>query len=312
MQDNLLVRFRGVRGTYPTPGPNTLKYGGNTPCVEVWAGEHLLILDAGTGIINLGRDLMRRRFQTQEPIVAHLFLSHAHADHTQGLPFFGPAHEGSSTLYIFGSKIFDEDLQEALSRAMLPPTFPVRLDELPSLQVINNISHNEVILIDPDSEPRIRNAFRDAAANPTWTAPSEAPKTAETVRVSVLQSFFHPSGHVSVFKIEWNGKSVVYATDTEGAVGGDMRLIRFCQGCDLLIHDAQYTTAEYLETPYQGWGHSTPEMAALVAEKAQAKQLVLFHHDPQHDDAQIEKMEAQARALYKPALAAYEGLTLHL
>ena len=128
----------------------------------------------------------------------------------------------------------------------------------------------------------------------------------------MLQSFFHPSGHVSVFKIEWNGKSVVYATDTEGAAGGDMRLIRFCQGCDLLIHDAQYTTAEYLETPYQGWGHSTPEMAALVAQKAQVKQLALFHHDPLHSDAQIDEMEAQAQALFKPTLAAYEGLTLHL
>jgi phosphoribosyl 1,2-cyclic phosphodiesterase len=278
----------------------------------VWAGGQLLILDAGTGIIGLGRDLMRQRFQTKKPIVAHLFLSHAHADHTQGLPFFGPAHEGSSTLYIFGSKILDEDLQEALSRAMLPPTFPVRLDELPSLQVINNISHNEVILIGPDSEPRICNAFRDAAANAACAPISTASKAAQMVRVSVLQSFFHPSGHVSVFKIEWNGKSVVYATDTEGAAGGDMRLIRFCQGCDLLIHDAQYTAAEYLDTPYQGWGHSTPEMGALVAEKAQVKQLVLFHHDPSHDDDQIDAMEAQAQALYKPTVAAYEGLTLHL
>jgi ribonuclease BN (tRNA processing enzyme) len=195
---------------------------------------------------------------------------------------------------------------------MLPPSFPVRLDELPSLKVINNVSHNEVVLIDPNAEPRICNPFRDAAANPNCAATSASPEAAQTVRVSVLQSFFHPSGHVSVFKIEWNGKSLVYATDTEGAAGGDMHLIRFCQGCDLLIHDAQYTTAEYLDTPYQGWGHSTPKMAALVAEKAQAKQLILFHHDPLHDDAQIDEMEAQAQALYEPTLAAYEGLTLYL
>jgi ribonuclease BN (tRNA processing enzyme) len=196
---------------------------------------------------------------------------------------------------------------------MLPPTFPVRLDELPSLQVINNISHNEVILIGPGSEPRICNAFRDpAAVNSSCGASAATIEATQTVRVSVLQSFFHPSGHVSVFKIEWNGKSLVYATDTEGAAGGDMRLIRFCQGCDLLVHDAQYTTAEYLETPYQGWGHSTPEMAALVAQKAQVKQLALFHHHPLHDDAQLEEMEAQAQALFKPTIAAYEGLTLHL
>jgi ribonuclease BN (tRNA processing enzyme) len=115
-----------------------------------------------------------------------------------------------------------------------------------------------------------------------------------------------------VFKIEWNNKCLVYATDTEGAAGGDQRLIRFCQDCDLLIHDAQYTTDEYLDVPYQGWGHSTPEMAALVAQKASAKQLALFHHDPLHDDAQIDEMEAQAQALFESTIAAYEGLTLRL
>jgi phosphoribosyl 1,2-cyclic phosphodiesterase len=308
VNQDLLVRFRGVRGTYPAPGVGTLRYGGNTSCVEIWAGERLLILDAGTGIIGLGRDLVRKSAATKQPIVAHLFLSHTHADHTQGLPFFGPARQGTSTLYIFGSKNLDEDLEDTLARAMLPPSFPVRLDELPSLQVINNVSHNEVILIGPGLEPRICNAFRDEAAS----VACEGLDPAQTVRVSIMQSFFHPSGDVSIFKIEWGGKSVVYATDTEGAVGGDMRLIRFCQGCDLLIHDAQYTTAEYLSTPLQGWGHSTPRMAALVAQKAQVKQLALFHHDPRHDDAQIDEIEAQAQALFEPTFAAREGLALHL
>ena len=283
------------------PGVTTLKYGGNTPCVEVWAGGRPIILDAGTGIVPLGRDLMRWRKETKAPIVATMFLSHTHPDHTQGFPFFSPAHEGSSTLYIFGPKTFDQDMGDSLSRAMLPPTFPVLLEELPSLKIISNISHNQVILIGADQKPRIRNLFRQ-----------KVHVEPDTIQVRILQSFFHPSGSVNVFKIEWNGKSLVYATDIEGVAGGDVRLIRFCRGCDVLIHDAQYTTEEYIGIPMQGWGHSTPEMATLVAQKAKVKQLVLFHHAPQHDDATLDAMLAQAQTLFPDTLMAYEGLTIKL
>lgn len=296
-----MIHFRGVRGTHAVPGATTLKYGGNTSCVEVWAGGRPIILDAGTGIVPLGRDLMRWHKNTGIPIVATLFLSHTHPDHTQGFPFFSPAHEGSSTLYIFGPKTFDEDMGDSLSRAMLPPSFPVLLEELPSLKIISNISHNQMILIGVDQKPQICDVFRHKA--------EAAP---DTVRVSVLQSFFHPSGDVNVFKIEWNGKSLVYATDIEGVAGGDVRLIRFSQGCDVLIHDAQYTTEEYLQTPLQGWGHSTPEMATLVASKAQVKRLVLFHHDPWHDDSTLDAMLAQAQTVFPDTLMAYEGLTIQL
>jgi phosphoribosyl 1,2-cyclic phosphodiesterase len=301
MEDGLVVRFRGVRGVYPTPGTATLRYGGNTACVEVWAGGRLLILDSGTGIVNLGNELMEWRKRTQQPIVASLFLSHTHPDHMQGFPFFSPAHEGSSTLYIFGPRMLDEDLEDELSRAMLPPTFPVLLEELPSLRIVSNVNHNQVILIGPEHEPRRVNPFRE---------PIEV--DSDTVQVRIMQSFFHPSGHVSVFKIEWNGKRVVYATDIEGVAGGDERLIRFSRGCDLLIHDAQYTTEEYINTPRQGWGHSTPEMATLVAERAKVKQLILFHHHPLHDDDQLDAMQAQAQAAFPNTMMAYEGLTIRL
>lgn len=301
MHKGFVIRFRGVRGTHPAPGPTTLKYGGNTPCVEVWAGGRPIILDAGTGIVSLGQDLMRWHKQTSAPIVATLFLSHTHPDHTQGFPFFSPAQEGSSTLYIFGPKTFDQDMSDSLSRAMLPPTFPVLLEELPSLKIISNISHNQVILIGADQKPQIRNLFRQ-----------KVQVEPDTIQIRILQSFFHPSGSVNVFKIEWNGKSLVYATDIEGVAGGDVRLIRFCQGCDVLIHDAQYTTEEYIGIPMQGWGHSTPEMATLVARKARVKQLVLFHHDPRHDDATLDAMLARAQMLFPDTLMAYEGLTLKL
>jgi ribonuclease BN (tRNA processing enzyme) len=197
--------------------------------------------------------------------------------------------------------MLDEDLEDELSRAMLPPTFPVLLEELPSLRIVSNVNHNQVILIGPEHEPRHVNPFRE----PVDVDPN-------TVRVRILQSFFHPSGNVSVFKIEWNGKRVVYATDIEGVSGGDERLIHFSADCDLLIHDAQYTTEEYINTPRQGWGHSTPEMATLVAERAQAKRLILFHHHPLHDDDQLDAMQAQAQAAFPNTIVAYEGLTIRL
>lgn len=301
MEEGLVVRFRGVRGTYPVPGPSTLKYGGNTACVEVWAGGRLIILDAGTGIVGLGDDLIAWHKTAQQPIVATIFFSHTHHDHTQGLPFFMPAYRGTSTFYVFGPKTFDQDLEEALSQAMLAPTFPVSLDELPSLRIISNISRSEVILIGPENRPQIRNIFRE-----------DINADLDAIRVRVLNSPFHPSGGVNAYRIEWNGKSVVYATDTEGVRGGDTLLTRFSRECDLLIHDAQYTAEEYVTLPRQGWGHSTPEMATFVANRAGAKRLVLFHHDPLHDDDQIDAMQVSARERFPDTVAAYEVLTIRL
>jgi phosphoribosyl 1,2-cyclic phosphodiesterase len=301
MEDGFVVRFRGVRGAHAVPGKATLKYGGNTPCVEVWAGGRLLILDAGTGIVNLGDNLLARHRQAGKPIVASILFSHTHPDHTQGFPFFHPAYEGTSTLYMFGPKTFDQDLEEALSRAMLAPTFPVSLEELPSLKIISTITDNEVILIGPEHEPQVRNVYRE----PVTSDP-------DVVRVDVYCSPFHPSGSVSVFRIAWGGKSMVYATDTEGTYGGDSRLIQFATGCDLLIHDAQYTVEEYVGIPKQGWGHSTLDMAAAVANRAGARQLVLFHHDPAHSDGELDAMQARAQELFPNSLAAYEQLTIRL
>ncbi len=301
MEEGFVIRFRGVRGSYPVPGAKTLRYGGNTSCVEVWVGGRLIILDAGTGIISLGAELMEHLRESGEPIVATILFSHTHHDHTQGFPFFEPAYHGASTLYMFGPKTFDQDLEDVLARAMLAPTFPVSLDELRSLKIISNINETEVLLIGPEHEPQIRNMFREEIV----TVP-------DTVRIDVLRSPFHPSGGVNVFRVTWNGHSVVYATDVEGVVGGDTSLVRFARGCDVLIHDAQYTTDEYVRIPRQGWGHSTTDMAALVATRARVRQLVLFHHDPAHDDAQLDVMLDAARRQFANTIAAYEGLTMRL
>ncbi|HID62730.1 MAG TPA: MBL fold metallo-hydrolase, partial [Anaerolineae bacterium] len=163
MNDKFIIRFRGVRGSYPVPGETTSRVGGNTACVEVWAGGHLIIIDAGTGIIGLGKDLMKkyRDGGENEPIVATMLFSHTHHDHTQGFPFFEPAYEGTSVLYMFGPKTFYEDIEEALSRAMLAPTFPVALEELKSLKVMSNIEESEVVILDQGQDPQILNVYRD-------------------------------------------------------------------------------------------------------------------------------------------------------
>jgi phosphoribosyl 1,2-cyclic phosphodiesterase len=302
MNDRFVVRFRGVRGSHPMPGEATLRVGGNTSCVEVWAGGHLIIIDAGTGIIGLGKDLIRkyRASGEKEPIVATMLFSHTHHDHTQGFPYFEPAYEGPSVLYMFGPKTFYEDIEEALSRAMLAPSFPVALAELKSLKVMSNIEESEIIVLDQGRDPQILNIYHD-----------ERESSSDAVEMGVMRSHAHPGG-VSIYKISWAGKSMVYASDTESYVGGDTRLIEFARGTDLLIHDAQYTNGEYVTGPKQGWGHSTPGMAITIAQAAKVKKLALFHHDPSHDDDTLAEIEKKAQEVFPNTILAYEGLTIEL
>lgn len=304
MEDRFLVRFWGVRGSYPLPGPTTVAIGGNTPCVEVQANGHLIILDGGTGIIGLGYDLVRRRKERDVPTVATILFSHTHHDHTQGIPFFLPAYQGANTFHILGPRTFDQDLEETLSRAMLPPAFPVQLQDLHSFKVIRNMEETDMIVFpNSDKNPEFRHRYHDAAVS-----------SPRAVVIYAQKSYAHPQEGVYHYRIEWAGKSLVYATDTEGYVGGDQRLSQFADSADLLIHDAQFTEAEYLDTESskQGWGHSTPQMAASVARRANVHTLVLYHHDPSHDDDMVMAMEREARNLFPSTYAAYEGLTFDL
>jgi len=295
------VTFWGVRGGYPKPGPTTTKFGGNTTCLEIRAGPHLIIVGAGTGIIGLGEKLIAQRRADKKPIVATILFTHTHHDHTQGFPFFAPSHLGSSVLYIFGPKLLHQDLEVVLANAMLPPVYPVRLDELGSMRVIRNIAESEMLaLSEPDAPPQVCNVYREREACSPWE-----------VRVRIMRSYAHPQG-VFVYRIEMDDRRLVVATDVEGYAGGDRRLIRFACGADLLIHDAEYTTEEYLDgnPPRQGWGHSTWEMAVEVAQAAGVKKLALTHHNVRHDDAFMEDMERQAQARLPAAIVAREGLTL--
>jgi len=299
----ITVTFWGVRGSYPAPGDKTARVGGNTPCIEVRAGHHRVILDAGTGIIPLGNTMVAQHRADRQPITATLLFTHTHHDHTQGFPFFTPTHFPSTTLYAFGPKTLHEDLQEVLSRAMLPPVFPIMLDELPCMRFMRNLQEGESILLNSaSSEPRV---FQDRR--------EQTPVTDDTVRIRAMRSHAHPQG-VFVYCIEYRGKSVVYATDTEGYSGGDQRLINFTRGTSLLIHDAQYLEDEYTSTsaPRQGWGHSTWQMAVAVARASDAQRLALFHHEPTHDDATLEKLERDAQAAFPNAFLAREGMTIEL
>lgn len=303
--DNILIRFWGVRGSYPVPGPRTVRVGGNTACVEIQAGPHTIIFDAGTGIINLGGELMRRaRSNGANFVTATILFSHMHNDHTQGFPFFDPAYVGSSTLHILGPKVFESDLEETLSHAMLPPSFPLALEDLPSLKILRNVNETDIVLIGPGSaDVQVLNIFHN-----------EINPSPDLVRVRTYHSYAHPKSGVNIYHISWRGKSVVYATDTEGYVQSDQRLVKFAKDADVLIHDAQYRPEDYTNPtkPKQGWGHSTPDMAIAVAQACNAKQLVLFHHEPTYDDATISAIEENARKIFPNTFAAYEGLEIEV
>ena len=297
MSNEMKVRFWGVRGSYPAPGAGTVKYGGNTPSVEIRAGERTIILDAGTGIIPLGRELAR----TKRASEILLLLSHMHHDHTQGFPFFVPAYLPNAKLHIYGPDGTHETMKNVLERNQSSETFPLGLRDMASSKDIQAVRESQVIVWDEAGVRVVESAIG---------------LSDEAVVIRIHKSYAHPGG-VFIYRITWRGKSVVYATDTEGYVGTDKRLVKFAKDADVLIHDAQYLDEHYwgqLEgfPATQGFGHSTVTMACGVAASAQAGQLVLFHHDPAYSDDVLAGMERTAQSLLPNSVAAYEGLEIIL
>ncbi len=296
MSDELRVKFWGVRGSHPSPGAGTVKYGGNTACVEIRVGERTIILDAGTGIIPLGRELARRR-----SLEVILLFSHLHHDHTQGLPFFIPAYMSNTKLYIFGPDGTHETLKNVLEHNQSSETFPVSLREMASSKEIQSVHESQMIVWDESG---------------VHVTESTVGLDNEAVIIRVHKSYAHPGG-VYIYRITWRGKSVVYATDTEGYVGTDKRLVAFAKDAEVLIHDAQYSDEHYWGglagfPSTQGYGHSTVTMACDVAASSQVGQLILFHHDPSYSDTMVTDMEASAKAKLGQVQAAYEGLEILL
>ena len=301
MSNEMKVRFWGVRGSYPTPGESTVKFGGNTASVEVQAGNRTIVLDAGTGIIPLGRELARTtpalaggaRERAGEIL---LLFSHLHHDHTQGFPFFVPAYVPNAQLHIFGPGGTPETLSQVLEHNQSFETFPVSLRDMAASKDIQSVRESQVIVWDGAG-------VRVTESGEGWGN--------EAIVIRIHKSYAHPGG-VYVYRVTWRGKSVVYATDTEGYVGTDRRLAQFARQADVLIHDAQYSDEHYWGQlagfpSTQGYGHSTVTMACEVATSARIGQLILFHHDPSYSDEMVSNMETFAKEKFGAAQAAYEG-----
>lgn len=311
MSDELRVKFWGVRGSHPAPGPQTVKYGGNTASVEVRAGDRTILLDAGTGIIPLGHELTR----TKRAGELMVLLSHLHHDHIQGFPFFTPAYMPKARIHIFGPGGASETLRRVLEQNQSSETFPVGLQDMASAKDIQSVRESQLIVWDESgvyiAEPTINLPERSGILRHEVEGSDK-----EAVLIRIHRSYAHPGG-VYVYRIEWKEKSVVYATDTEGYVGTDHRLVEFARGADMLIHDAQYLEEHYRGRlagfpSTQGYGHSTVRMACEVAAAAEVGQLVLFHHDPSYSDAIVAGMETFAQTRFPEVHAAYEGLEIDL
>lgn len=296
------IRFWGVRGSIATPGAETVRYGGNTTCVEIRSGNDLLILDAGTGIRPLGMQL--RREAAGQPVRANILLTHTHWDHIQGLPFFGPAHDHGSSITVFGYEGAKQSLLKTLAAQMDSTFFPIGMDQL-----AGNLTVRELHELD----------FRVG-------------------HIPVQAIFTNHPGITLGYRLGTVAGAIVFLPDTEILPVGRQRpagtdpapdpeadqfnayknqlLAEFIQGCEVLICDAQYTAEEYERRV--GWGHSCVDDTVQLALQAKVRHLVLFHHDPTHDDAMIDAMVARARAQAEAAgsalriEAAAEGRCLHL
>ncbi len=301
------IKFRGVRGSYPIANKNFLQYGGNTSCVEINVGGHLIILDAGTGLIDTGKELMEKYISSgmspeeRIPVNATVLLSHIHQDHTQGFTFFKPLHLKSTTVNVFGHVSDGQSLKEELSSILFGKSFPLDLGDIAGKLNIQNVNDGDRIVLRQDNKPFLLN---------TDEVPQE-----NDVLITCHKSYAHPREGVFIYKISYKGKSLVYATDKESYLGGDKKFIEFARNCSLLIHDAQYTTEDYMDliVPKQGYGHSTFEIAVETQRLANAEKLVFFHFDPDYNDEKLNGINEHYQNQYGgKAIMAYEGLELDL
>lgn len=278
------VTIWGCRGSVATPGPETVRYGGNTPCVEVRLSDGMpVVLDAGTGIRQLGSKL-----GAESPPEIHLLLSHLHLDHLVGLGFFKPLFMPGVTVHMWGPQSPIETLESRIGRYLSPPLFPVQLKDLQA-----NVTLHDV----PDGPWQIGSA-------------------------TVMADPVSHQGPTLGYRIEENGRAFTYIPDHEPAIGVDLADVeqdwisgfRLAADTDLLLHDAQYSREEYVD--HVGWGHSSIDHVVTLAKRAHARELVLFHHDPFHSDADLEVLQTEARRLWgsdgtAPVLA-FEGWELDL
>jgi phosphoribosyl 1,2-cyclic phosphodiesterase len=273
------IHFWGVRGSIACPGAETVRYGGNTSCIEMRVGTERLIFDGGTGLRVLGQSLM-----SQIPVTAHLFFTHAHWDHIQGFPFFTPAFVPKNTFYIYGAVAPNgSTVQQRLNDQMLHPNFPVPLQTMGAVMKFFDINIGQTLEIGDG--------------------------------VKVETALLNHPGEAVGYRVNWNGYAAAYVSDTEHFPDGlDDNVLFLARNADVLIYDATYTDEEYYseKTSKVGWGHSTWQEAVKVAKAANVKRLVIFHHDPLHNDDFLDQVGEQVAQRFPNSLMAREGLSIQL
>ncbi len=272
---NFLLRFWGVRGSIACSGPETQGYGGNTSCIEIRCADRLLVFDGGTGLRPLGLSL-----PSADPLELDHFYSHTHWDHIAGMPFFCPAYRAGCKIHVRAGHLAAQGgIEAALRQAMTEPLFPVPLD----------IFHADI-------------DFSDFSAGDTLDLGDGI-----VVRTAPLH---HPDGATG-YRVEFDGRSICYVTDTEHVPGSpDQNILGLIKGADLVIYDSTYTDDEF--PTYVGWGHSTWQEGARLCQAAGVKRFAIFHHDPGRDDDALDRIGAAAARQFSGAFVARERETLYL
>jgi phosphoribosyl 1,2-cyclic phosphodiesterase len=276
LEDKFTIKFWGVRGSIACPGANTVRYGGNTPCVEMLVDGYRLIFDAGTGIHVLGQSLL-----SHLPVSGHLFFSHSHWDHIQGFPFFSPAFMEGNEFDIYGGVIpHGVTIEHRLHDQMTQPNFPVPLQVMGANLRFHNLDYGDQVKLGD---------------------------------VTVLTGLLNHPGGAMGYRVSWQDYAVAYITDTEHlSTGLDRQVLGLADRADVLIYDSTYTDEEYHHprTSKVGWGHSTWQEAVKIAQAAQVKKLVIFHHDPSHDDDFMDAIQLQVSEVFPQAIVAQEGMKI--
>ncbi|MBX0330650.1 MBL fold metallo-hydrolase [Oscillochloris sp. ZM17-4] len=299
----MIVRIWGTRGSYPVARAEMLRYGGNTTCVEVRVGDSCIILDAGTGLRQLGEALGR---EPRPPRTINLLITHTHWDHIIGFPFFDPISQPENRIEIYGLQRTQSSLRKTIANALSDPLMPISLEDLRADLNFHEIHEGLAFQL----TPQVR----------VCTARANHPYRALAYRIEADGAalvFIPDTGpfHTVLFgdeRIEWTGRPTPNTDDELQALAAmRAQIVDLARGADWLIYDSQFTDAQYARFPH--WGHSTAAQAREIAEDAGVGQLLMFHHDPHHTDAQIDAMLEEQRATCDSELiisAAYEGMEL--